>query len=133
MTARFRPSADIKSRRARFRLYFVGIKCFSRDDRRGTRYDLKKLTLELMQNGSSKVQETNQNLIQKLYGSKSDSEIEFEEEPRTAVITTQNIDNNYQEPEENYLFAETIEEEEIRIKLSSRSSALLQKVFALQD
>jgi hypothetical protein len=33
------------------------------------------------------VQETNQNLIQKLYGSKSDSEIEFEEEPRTAVIT----------------------------------------------
>ena len=35
---------------------------------------------------------------------KSDSEIEFEEEPRTAVITTQNIDNNYQEPEENYLF-----------------------------
>ena len=27
--------------------------------------DLKKLTLELIQNGSSKVQETNQNLIKK--------------------------------------------------------------------
>jgi hypothetical protein len=32
--------------------------------------DLKKLTLELIQNGSSKVQETNQNLIKKIYGSK---------------------------------------------------------------
>ena len=40
--------------------------------------DLKKLTLELIQNGSSKVQETNQNLIKKIYGSKeNDSEIDF--------------------------------------------------------
>jgi hypothetical protein len=31
--------------------------------------DLKKLTLELIQNGSQ-VQETNQNLIKKIYGSK---------------------------------------------------------------
>ena len=89
-------------------------------------HDLKKLTMELMQNGSSKVQETNQNLIQKLYGSKSDSEIDVEEEPRTAVITTQNIDNNYQEPEENYLFAETIEEEEI-LKLEQKEIELIKK------
>ncbi len=95
-------------------------------DMKSDLHDLKKLTLELMQNGSSKVQETNQNLIQKLYGSKSDSEIEFEEEPRTAVITTQNIDNNYQEPEENYLFAETIEEEEI-LKLEQKEIELIKK------
>ena len=30
--------------------------------------DLKKLTLELMQNGVAKVQETNKSLIQKIYG-----------------------------------------------------------------
>ncbi len=30
--------------------------------------DLKKLTMELMQNGSSKVQEANKGLIQKIYG-----------------------------------------------------------------
>lgn len=95
-------------------------------DMKSDLHDLKKLTLELMQNGSSKVQETNQNLIQKLYGSKSDSEIEFEEEPRTAVITTQNIDNNYQEPEENYLLAETIEEEEI-LKLEQKEIELIKK------
>jgi transcriptional regulator with PAS, ATPase and Fis domain len=46
--------------------------------------DLKKLTLELMKNGSAKVQEINTNLIQKIYGS-NESEISFEEEPRTAV------------------------------------------------
>jgi DNA-binding NtrC family response regulator len=46
--------------------------------------DLKKLTLELMQNGSSKVQEANKNLIQKIYGQKEDTEIDFEE-PRTDV------------------------------------------------
>ena len=95
-------------------------------DMKSDLHDLKKLTLELMQNGSSKVQETNQNLIQKLYGSKSDSEIEFEEEPRTAVITTQNIDNNYQEPEENFLLAETIEEEEI-LKLEQKEIELIKK------
>jgi len=95
-------------------------------DMKSDLHDLKKLTLELMQNGSSKVQETNQNLIQKIYGSKSDNEIEFEEEPRTAVITSQSIENNYQEPEENYLFAETIEEEEI-LKLEQKEIELIKK------
>ena len=37
-----------------------------------------------MKNGSAKVQEINTNLIQKIYGS-NESEISFEEEPRTAV------------------------------------------------
>ncbi|MGL5112926.1 MAG: sigma 54-interacting transcriptional regulator [Flavobacterium sp.] len=95
-------------------------------DMKSDLHDLKKLTLELMQNGSSKVQETNQNLIQKIYGSKEDNEIEFEEEPRTAVLTTQNIETKYQEPEENYLFAETIEEEEV-LKLEQNEIELIKK------
>jgi transcriptional regulator with PAS, ATPase and Fis domain len=89
--------------------------------------DLKKLTLELMQNGVTKVQETNSNLIKKIYGSnEDDSEIDFEEEPRTGVITTQNNENNYQEQEDNYQFAETIEEEEI-LKLEQREIEMIKK------
>ena len=89
--------------------------------------DLKKLTLELIQNGSSKVQETNQNLIKKIYGSKeNDSEIDFEEEPRGALITSQNNQDLYQENDENYLFAETIEEEET-LRLEQKEIEMIKK------
>jgi transcriptional regulator with PAS, ATPase and Fis domain len=89
--------------------------------------DLKKLTLELMQNGVSKVQETNSNLIKKIYGSnEDDSEIDFEEEPRTGVITAQSNENNYQEQDDNYQFAETVEEEEI-LKLEQREIEMIKK------
>ena len=89
--------------------------------------DLKKLTLELIQNGSSKVQETNQNLIKKIYGSQeNDSEIDFEEEPRSALITSQNNQDLYQENEENYLFAETIEEEET-LRLEQKEIEMIKK------
>ena len=50
--------------------------------------DLKKLTMELMQNGSSKVQETNKGLIQKIYGNSEENTI-FEEKPRVEMIPTQ--------------------------------------------
>ena len=89
--------------------------------------DLKKLTLELMQNGGAKVQETNSNLIKKIYGAtEDDSEIDFEEEPRTGLITAQNSENNYQQQEDNYQFAETIEEEEI-LKLEQREIEMIKK------
>jgi hypothetical protein len=39
-----------------------------------------------------------QNLITKIYGSKeNDSEIDFEEEPRTALMASQNNEETYQE------------------------------------
>lgn len=96
-------------------------------DMKSDLHDLKKLTLELMQNGSSKVQETNQNLIKKIYGSKeNDSEIDFEEEPRTALIATQNKEEAYQENDDNYLFAETIEEEEI-LRLEQKEIEMIKK------
>jgi hypothetical protein len=57
-----------------------------------------------MENGSSKVQETNKILSQKIYGSKeNDSEIDFEEEPRTALMASQNNEETYQESDDNYL------------------------------
>ncbi|SHG08332.1 regulatory protein, Fis family [Flavobacterium segetis] len=89
--------------------------------------DLKKLTLELIQNGSSKVQETNQNLIKKIYGSKdNDSEIDFEEQPRGALITSQRNEDLYQETDDNYLFAETIEEVET-LRLEQKEIEMIKK------
>ena len=93
--------------------------------------DLKKLTLELMKNGSAKAQETNTNLIQKIYGSKAtDSEISFEEEPRRNVIQHKkpNIQEDYNnEYDEDYLFAETVEEEEEVLKLEQREIEMIKK------
>jgi len=92
--------------------------------------DLKKLTLELMQNGSSKVQETNKNLIQKIYGQKEDTEIDFEE-PRTDVISSQNLSQQVEfddDDDQNYLFAETVEEEET-LRLDAKEIELIKKAL----
>ena len=91
--------------------------------------DLKKLTLELMQNGSSKVQETNKNLIQKIYGShQEDSEIDYEDQDELSVIPVQNTvpKNDFHEQDDNYLFAETVEEEEI-LKLEQKEIEMIKK------
>ena len=88
--------------------------------------DLKKLTLELMKNGTAKTQDINPNLIQKIYGSKNeDSEIEFEEQAVTAVMPT-NHNENYTNSEDNYLFAETIEEEEV-LRLEQKEIEMIKK------
>lgn len=89
--------------------------------------DLKKLTLELMQNGNAKVQETNQNLIKKIYGaSESNNEIEFEDTPRTSVMSSENENEDFEEQEDNYLFAETIEEEEV-LRLEQKEIEMIKK------
>jgi transcriptional regulator with PAS, ATPase and Fis domain len=89
--------------------------------------DLKKLTLELMKNGAAKAQEINPNLIQKIYGSKeTDSEIDFEEQPTTAMMASQQHNDNYLEEEDNYLFAETIEEEEV-LRLEQKEIEMIKK------
>ncbi|MCV9926663.1 sigma-54 dependent transcriptional regulator [Flavobacterium sp. LS1R49] len=96
-------------------------------DMKSDLHDLKKLTLELMQNGSANVQETNKNLIKKIYGSQeNDSEIDYEEEPRTAVMTTPNREEQYQSNDDNYLFAETIEEEEV-LRLEQKEIEMIKK------
>ena len=97
-------------------------------DMKSDLHDLKKLTLELMQNGSTKVQETNKSLITKIYGSKeNDSEIDFEEEPRNALVTTQNKEDLYEKLDDTYLFAETVEEEEEILRLEQREIEMIKK------
>ncbi|MEN9323188.1 MAG: Transcriptional regulatory protein QseF [Bacteroidota bacterium] len=89
--------------------------------------DLKKLTLELMKNGASKTQDINPNLIQKIYGNQSlESEISFEESPRTEVIAKPTSPSHFEDAEDNYLLAETIEEEEI-LKLEQKEIELIKK------
>jgi transcriptional regulator with PAS, ATPase and Fis domain len=96
-------------------------------DMKSDLHDLKKLTLELMKSGASKAQDINPSLIQKIYGSKeNDSEIDFEEEPRTALISTPNKEDRYEENDENYLFAETIEEEEV-LRLEQKEIEMIKK------
>jgi transcriptional regulator with PAS, ATPase and Fis domain len=91
-------------------------------------HDLKKLTLELMKNGSSKVQETNQNLIKKIYGSQeNDTAIDFEETPRASIMTAPEEDEEYDETEDNYLFAETIEAEEEILKLEQKEIEMIKR------
>jgi transcriptional regulator with PAS, ATPase and Fis domain len=91
--------------------------------------DLKKLTLELMKNGA-KVQDINPSLIQKVYGSAAtESEISFEEEPRRNVIPTQSQTHHSafdDEDDQNYLMAETVEEEEV-LKLEQKEIELIKK------
>ena len=91
--------------------------------------DLKKLTLELMKNGT-KVQDINPNLIQKVYG-KSDEEKFFEDHPRSNTVPTSNdVEQEEFEDDEddnnNYLFAETVEEEEV-LKLEQKEIELIKK------
>ena len=89
--------------------------------------DLKKLTLELMQSGNTKVQETNQHLIKKIYGQKeSGSEIDFEEEPRTSLMAASDNENDFEEQNGNYMFAETIEEEEV-LRLEQKEIEMIKK------
>jgi len=79
--------------------------------------DLKKLTLELMKNGSTKIQDINPHLIQKIYGNKEDVTTDFEESQPLKQHHSQDetIDQEeFEDDEDNndYLFAETVEEEE---------------------
>ncbi|WP_430400164.1 sigma 54-interacting transcriptional regulator [Flavobacterium sp.] len=93
--------------------------------------DLKKLTLELMQSGNSKVQEDHKNLIKRIYDKNEDSSI-FEKEkksellPATSneIIQEEFLDN--EEDDSNYLFAETVEEEET-LSLEAKEIELIKK------
>ena len=76
--------------------------------------DLKKLTLDLMNNGVSKgTQEKNQGLIEKIYGKESDENSEEESTPINALpFPTETPEISKIDTSDKYSYAETIEEEE---------------------
>ncbi len=93
--------------------------------------DLKKLTLELMQNGNTKVKENNQGLIQRIYGQKDDN-VTFNE-PKTEVLQANNNKTEaYREltedDEDGYLIAEAIEENE-PLSLEAKEVEMIKKAL----
>ena len=100
-------------------------------DMKSDLHDLKKLTLELMKNGTAKAQEINPHLIQKIYGSNDkDTEISFEEEPRNTIFNSNfpNQANDNFDENEDFQFAETVEDdaEEI-LKLDKKEIEMIKK------
>ncbi|MCG2462761.1 sigma-54 dependent transcriptional regulator [Flavobacteriaceae bacterium F89] len=100
-------------------------------DMKGDLNDLKKLTLELLKNNDSeKVQEENENLIQKIYGTKRDSTTELEEDDAMEVLQLPEppIEKTADKPHpaDKYHFAEEIEEEET-LSLQDKEIELIKK------
>ncbi len=99
-------------------------------DMKGDLNDLKKLTLELLKNNDTeKVQEENENLIRKIYGSDGE-EIPEEESRSLAVLQLPEV---HEEPvvhhpvqEDKYHFAEEIQEEET-LSLQEKEIELIKK------
>jgi transcriptional regulator with PAS, ATPase and Fis domain len=90
--------------------------------------DLKKLTLELMKNGATQVQEANPALIRKIYG---DAEEQAEFEPHhVSVFPAQKtpVRENFEPREDNYDFAETVEEEET-LRLEQKEIEMIKKAL----
>lgn len=95
--------------------------------------DLKKLTLELMQNGVAKVQESSKSLIQKIYGTVEDKNPIFEERPTSVKVFPVEEDLEQEEfvdegDHDDYLFAETVEEEET-LSLEAKEIEMIKKAL----
>lgn len=96
--------------------------------------DLKKLTLELMQNGNShKVQESNKNLIQRIYGTTEEDDIPFEKQTSLEAIPvpSENIQvafDDDDDDDQNYLIAEAVEEED-SLRLDQKEIELIKKAL----
>jgi transcriptional regulator with PAS, ATPase and Fis domain len=102
-------------------------------DMRSDLNDLKKLTLELMQHGNAKVQETNKSLIQRIYN-QNEEHLPMENLHKMDVMPLK-MDNHSLEQEEfeddedqDYLFAETVEEEET-LRLDEKEIELIKKAL----
>ena len=101
-------------------------------DMKGDLNDLKKLTLELLQNNdSAKVQEENENLIRKIYGTNGEDIEDIEEEKSKALkvlpLPEARIETGPEiQQEDKYHFAEEIEEEET-LSLQEKEIELIRK------
>ncbi len=91
--------------------------------------DLKKLTLEMLNSGDSdKVQEENETLIRKIYGSNGEEVEEEEAAPVELLPPHENRDEKPKEvaQEDKYHFAEEIQEEET-LSLQAKEIELIKK------
>ncbi|NJW53609.1 sigma-54 interaction domain-containing protein [Salinimicrobium oceani] len=95
-------------------------------DMKSDLHDLKKLTLELMENDSHKnVREENESLIQKIYGN-DEEEVIPEEITDEQLEVLQIPQQNTPDKQDKYYFAEEIEEEET-LSLQDKELELIRK------
>lgn len=98
--------------------------------------DLRKLTLELMNNSNStQVQETNKSLIQRIYNQNEDAQNKQTNRSFPLNEHASSAKNNHQteliddeNEEDNYLIAETIDDEET-LKLEEKEIQLIKKAL----
>ncbi|MBB1150073.1 sigma-54-dependent Fis family transcriptional regulator [Myroides sp. NP-2] len=99
-------------------------------DMRNDITDLKKLTLELLKQDKGQVQESNQHLIQRIYGNNSTESVDYPTNP-TDILQLENtnihpVQSNHptfhptlvddDEDDEEYLIAETVEDEPLNLE-----------------
>jgi len=106
-------------------------------DMRADITDLRKLTMELMQNGNStKVQESNKGLIQRIYG-QEENHGSYEELPRTEMYAPQKVSraepivehhDDEDDDDSHYLYTEAVEESEI-LRLDEKEIELIKKAL----
>src|SRR5690554_5050811 len=86
--------------------------------------DLKKLTLELMQNTGAKVQKEHPHLINRIYG-QPEAETPYEQTHQAIPMQT-DVQQEFENDPDDYLFAETVEEEET-LSLEAKEIELIKK------
>ncbi|MEK6450132.1 MULTISPECIES: sigma-54 interaction domain-containing protein [Myroides] len=107
-------------------------------DMKGDLTDLKKLTLELLQNDKGQVQESNKNLIQRIYGQKNNEIQDIQTAPTSSfnilpMENHQTQNNSFHEhvdddeDDNNYLLAETVED--IPLNLVDQELELIKKAL----
>ena len=101
-------------------------------DMKSDLHDLKKLTLELLQNGSANVQEVNKNLIKKVFGQDESERKLIDENLRLNAGSDNNSNSEQEEFDDddddanNYVDAETIDEKE-QLSLEAKEIELIIK------
>lgn len=110
-------------------------------DMRNDLNDLKKLTLELMENDHNHVQETNKNLIKRIYGQddstptaeSKDTNLNVEIYPIDVANRQRTFEDNEDEDDNTtYLLAETIDDQE-SLRLDEQEIELIKKALERND
>lgn len=110
-------------------------------DMRNDINDLKKLTLELMENDHNHVQETNKNLIKRIYGQddstpiseNKDTNLNVEIYPLDVANRQRTFEDNEDEDDNTtYLLAETIDEQE-SLRLDEQEIELIKRALERND
>lgn len=105
-------------------------------DMRNDINDLKKLTLELMENDNNHVQETNKGLIKRIYGQEDNTSLSDVKDSNVNVeiypVDPHAFGNDDDDDEGTYLLAETIDDQE-SLRLDEQEIELIKRALERND